>query len=87
MMAVNMKSRFIRLFKCFAGKDTKNWLIVNDKWELFCIFVANCISMSDDFKEIKGGDVIDLGGKTLEVYDLPGHTAGEIVLLLKGSII
>ena len=35
------------------------------------------------FKDIKGGDVIDLGGKTLEVYDLPGHTAGEIVLLLK----
>ncbi|MCR4787235.1 MAG: MBL fold metallo-hydrolase [Lachnospiraceae bacterium] len=35
------------------------------------------------FKEIKGGDVIDLGGKTLEVYDLPGHTRGSIMLLLK----
>lgn len=34
-------------------------------------------------KPIKGGDVIDLGGKTLEVYDLPGHTPGGIVLLLK----
>ena len=30
------------------------------------------------FKPIKGGDVIDLGGKTLEVYDLPGHTPGTI---------
>ncbi|RKM55359.1 GNAT family N-acetyltransferase [Butyrivibrio sp. CB08] len=36
-----------------------------------------------EFKPIKGGDVIDLGGKTLEVYDLPGHTPGGIVLLLK----
>ncbi len=34
-------------------------------------------------KPIKGGDVIDLGEKTLEVYDLPGHTPGGILLLLK----
>ena len=35
------------------------------------------------FKDIKGGDVIELGGRTLEIYDLPGHTPGGIVLLLK----
>lgn len=35
------------------------------------------------FKPIKGGDVVDLGGKTLMVYDLPGHTLGGILLLLK----
>ena len=35
------------------------------------------------FKPIKGGDVIDLGGKHLEVYELPGHTSGGILLLLK----
>lgn len=35
------------------------------------------------FKDIRGGDVIDLGGKTLEVYDIPGHTKGSILLLLK----
>ena len=35
------------------------------------------------FKPVREGDVIDLGGKTLEVYDLPGHTPGSIVLLLK----
>lgn len=35
------------------------------------------------FKPIVEGDVIDLGGKTLEVYELPGHTPGGIVLLLK----
>lgn len=34
-------------------------------------------------KPIKGGDVIDLGGKTLEVYELPGHTPGGILLLLR----
>lgn len=27
------------------------------------------------------GDLIDLGGKEIEVIDVPGHTAGEIVLL------
>ena len=35
------------------------------------------------FREIRGGDVIDLGGLTVEVIDLPGHTAGSILLLLK----
>ena len=35
------------------------------------------------FKSIKEGDVINLGGKTIEVYNLPGHTPGGIVLLLK----
>ena len=34
------------------------------------------------FKPIKEGDVIDLGGKTLEIYELPGHTAGGILVLL-----
>jgi glyoxylase-like metal-dependent hydrolase (beta-lactamase superfamily II) len=49
-------------------------------------FAAECqkrgVSMPP-FKEIKGGDVVDLGGKTLEVYDIPGHTPGGILLLLK----
>ena len=35
------------------------------------------------FKPIQEGDRIDLGGKTLEVYDIPGHTLGGILLLLK----
>ena len=33
------------------------------------------------FEEIKEGDVIDLGGRTLKIYDLPGHTPGGILLL------
>lgn len=32
-------------------------------------------------EDIRGGDVIDLGGKRLEVVELPGHTAGSIMLL------
>lgn len=35
------------------------------------------------FKAVKEGDAFDLGGRTLEVYELPGHTPGGIVLLLK----
>lgn len=35
------------------------------------------------FKPIHDGDVIDLGGLTLDVIALPGHTPGGICLLLK----
>ena len=35
------------------------------------------------FSDIREGDVIDLGGRRLEVYELPGHTPGGILLLLK----
>ena len=35
------------------------------------------------FEAIRGGDVIDLGGLHLEVIELPGHTPGGILLLLK----
>lgn len=33
------------------------------------------------YEDIKEGDVIDLGNRTLKVYELPGHTQGQIVLL------
>lgn len=35
------------------------------------------------FKPINDGETIDLGGLTLEVISLPGHTPGGICLLLK----
>ena len=34
------------------------------------------------FREVREGDVFDLGGRHLEGYELPGHTPGGIVLLL-----
>ena len=36
-----------------------------------------------EFREVHEGDVFDLGGKHLEIYELPGHTPGGIVLLLR----
>ena len=35
------------------------------------------------FRDILPGDIIDLGGRTLEVFALPGHTPGGILLLLR----
>jgi glyoxylase-like metal-dependent hydrolase (beta-lactamase superfamily II) len=35
------------------------------------------------FQDIHEGDSIDLGGRTLAVYALPGHTPGGILLLLR----
>lgn len=35
------------------------------------------------FRDIFPGDVIDLGGRTLEAFALPGHTPGGILLLLR----
>ncbi len=35
------------------------------------------------FEAIHEGDTIDLGGRTLEIYEIPGHTPGGILLLLK----
>ncbi len=35
------------------------------------------------FRETREGDVFDLGGRSLEVFELPGHTPGGILLLLR----
>lgn len=35
------------------------------------------------FKNLKGGDIFNLGGITIEVYDCPGHTKGSVVMLIK----
>ena len=35
------------------------------------------------FRDIYPGDTINLGGRTLEVFALPGHTPGGILLLLR----
>ena len=35
------------------------------------------------FSPMKQGDIFDLGGLTLEVFECPGHTAGSVLLLLR----
>ena len=35
------------------------------------------------FRPVREGDVFDLGGRHLEVFELPGHTPGGILLLLR----
>lgn len=49
-------------------------------------FVAFCKEKGHSmppFRPIRGGDVIDLGGRTLEIFELPGHTPGSVLLLLR----
>ena len=35
------------------------------------------------FKPVNPGDIIDLGGKTLEIFEIPGHTPGGILVLMR----
>jgi len=35
------------------------------------------------FRDMKEGDRFDLGGVTIGIYDLPGHTKGSVVMLIK----
>ena len=49
-------------------------------------FIEECnkrVLQMPPFEPIRGGEVIDLGGLHLEVIELPGHTPGGILLLLK----
>ena len=49
-------------------------------------FVRNCEKdglKMPPFRDTREGDVFDLGGRHLEVYELPGHTPGGILLLLR----
>lgn len=37
----------------------------------------------DSFHDLKEGDVFDLGGITIEIFDCPGHTLGSVAILLR----
>lgn len=54
-----------------------------DDVEFVKMFTAPEIYASfPEINPIKEGDIIDLGGLHVEIYDLPGHTPGSICLLL-----
>lgn len=38
---------------------------------------------ADSMQDLKDGDVFDLGGLTLEIYALPGHTPGSMTVLFQ----
>ncbi len=38
-----------------------------------------------NYHDLKGGDSFDLGGEMIEIYDLPGHTRGSVVMLIKNA--
>ena len=60
--------------------------ILNDPWvkNTFGEFIRGVDPSAVRFpgtEDILDGDVIDLGGKKLEVVGMPGHTAGSVMLL------
>lgn len=68
---------------CYLHPDDAN--IANEHMQ-FPDFMKLCETKKLEmppFKAIYNGDIIDLGGLTLEAISLPGHTPGSICLLLK----
>lgn len=37
----------------------------------------------EEIRQMAGGDSFDLGGLHIDIYDLPGHTRGSVVMLLR----
>lgn len=61
-------------------------MLVNEPWvqDFYGDFVKNINAEDVHFpvpQNISDGDVIDLGGKHLEIYEMPGHTKGSIVVV------
>ncbi len=61
-------------------------MLINEPWvqDFYGDFVKNIDPEEVHFpvaQDISDGDVIDLGGKSLEIYAMPGHTKGSIVVV------
>lgn len=70
---------------CRATTDRYAAIVAED-WvrESFGDYIRNLDPSAVRFPEpesIRDGQVIDLGGKRLEVVEVPGHTAGSIILI------
>lgn len=70
---------------CFdhAYMNSKDWDFVNDflKDPMAVALIKEKGLFFPVPRDINEGDVFDLGGRTLEIYALPGHSEGSIVLL------
>ena len=63
-------------------KDLELVSMITKSPEFIALHEKEGVSMPP-LKPVGAGDVFDLGGRTLEVYELPGHSPGAILLLLK----
>lgn len=43
------------------------------------IYIKNMLDMSENIKPLSEGNVFDLGGRTITVYKIEGHTKGSVV--------
>lgn len=68
---------------CFLHPDDANIAAEHMRFPEFVKLCTRKKIEMPSFKSINEGDTIDLGGLTLEVISLPGHTPGGICLLLK----
>ncbi len=59
-------------------------VLLNDPEKNFSSFISESFVVKAKTKEVKDGDIIELGNIKLEVLHTPGHTPGGISLLLRG---
>ena len=43
------------------------------------IYIKNMLDMSENIKPLSEGNIFDLGGRTITVYKIEGHTKGSVV--------
>ncbi len=79
LMVVNSHGHFDHT-GCNPQFDTV-WIHPQDAPLLFQDLFGNALAAPGcEVKVLQGGDSIDLGGTVLDVYEVPGHTPGSIVL-------